>query len=146
MQTLPEQQVISSIEDITTSENPVDLSLKLKRKRQPRLQKLLCDLNLLLGRTEEATTQVESCIINLTKLEDWNWLATAFEAKALLTNNPGALQTALKFFSKNLNRRLLTECGFKLVHLSNDHKDFPLALQTMHQIFESNLDSITVIL
>jgi hypothetical protein len=89
---------------------------------------------------------VESCLTNLTKLEDWNWLATAFEAKALLTNSPGALQTAFKFFSKNLNRKLLTECGFKLVHLSNDHKDFPLALQTMHQIFESNLDSTTVIL
>jgi hypothetical protein len=33
LRTLPEQQAISSIEDITTSENPADLSLKLKRKR-----------------------------------------------------------------------------------------------------------------
>ena len=84
MRTLPEQQAISSIEDITTSENPADLSLKLKRKRQPRQQKILCDLNLLLGRTEEALAQVDSCIVNLTKQEDWSWLATAFEAKALL--------------------------------------------------------------
>ena len=98
---LPEKQFISSFEDAAVFEKrDNELSQALKRRRLPRQQKLVADLNLLLGNTEDAASYLLACVGELMKSEDWMWAGAALEARSAITSDSQYISQAVAIYQK----------------------------------------------
>ena len=98
---LPEKQFISSFEDAVLFEKrDNELSQALKRRRLPRQQKLLADLNLLLGNSADAASFLSACVWELLKSEDWMWAGAALEARTAITGDSKYLKQAVEIYKK----------------------------------------------
>lgn len=135
LQSLPEQQTISSFEDMLLDKKDQDLSILLRKLRQPRLHKLEADLHLMLGNHAIALQKIEVCLPELIKLEDWQWVASALESKAFLTSDYAYLHTAVGLYRKRSISVPLVEALFRLT-TSKQH-----ALRAMAILQEASLSN-----